>query len=281
MNSEKLDNLVASYIHYVNNHFDFHKNEEEYKFINVKIFQENFDISSINSFKKKIDEALQISNLIQSGNYYPRKVILDFLKYDEVFVFNEINKLFDERIDLISRIDNFKNSFEEKRKELLNNKIIDKLYKQTYIDYRFVSYLLSCYKPENYIFVKNNEYQFFLKQIDAEKNSGKTAGQKYQLFLKYANFARNKLKNNKKYQEFHKKLVEGTGYTDESLSWGTQDFIFSIKRYSLSPSSNMNGILDLQQKKSQIILFGPPGTGKTYHARKFAVNFINEYLEES
>lgn len=45
-------------------------------------------------------------------------------------------------------------------------------------------------------------------------------------------------------------------------------------------NSDYNDLLDLLNHKSQIIFYGPPGTGKTYMARDFAVNFIENHLEE-
>jgi len=281
----KLRHLISLYVTYLSKNLDYHKQDaiEGYKFKEAKKFQDSLDISSLKAFKATLADAISPTNLVSGSNYFPRRVLLEFLKHDPEFVYQEVKKLLDERRKLASRIDGFREGFEEKRRELIAKGIIEEKYRQTFMTYRFLSYILANYKPEKYIYAKHAEFQHFLDLIGAEKISGKSNGEIYEIYLHYANIAREELKKNKKYLVLHKKLVEETGYSDSSLSWGTQDFIFTLRNYLpfTKASNEYEQLVGLLSQKSQLIFYGPPGTGKTYTARKIAVEFIEGHLRRS
>ncbi len=111
INTEKLTKVLASY------RKDFHSKKpdetethwesEQYKWIAVKYFQDHWDIDA-DDFASMFKEATsKCINLLDSMNYFPRGMILEFAKVDKEAVRSMFKKLFDESSSVVDRVNQF------------------------------------------------------------------------------------------------------------------------------------------------------------------------------
>lgn len=126
---------------------DFEKRWESecYKWKAVQHFQDNWDVDALN-FKEMLQKSLsETGNLLITKSRFPRGMIEDFAgKYPEVVRGMFLN-LFDESIDIVERIENFKN----KSKELFIKCGYDES-KSHYQDESTISIYLWLKYPEKY-----------------------------------------------------------------------------------------------------------------------------------
>lgn len=106
---KKLNPILEGYKSYFPNHW----NDEKYKWVAIKCFQDNWNIDAANfgdMFKKATDKT---SNLLASGYAYPRAMIINFAKADDEGTRSMFRALFDESVDLAQRIGAFQAAAED------------------------------------------------------------------------------------------------------------------------------------------------------------------------
>ncbi len=92
--------------------FDRVHNQEIYKWKAVKCFQDNWNLNTSN-FPIMLEKSLALtSNLLDSGQYFPRRMLLANSKKDPSSIKNQFIELYNEDMDLIERIETFQKKFE-------------------------------------------------------------------------------------------------------------------------------------------------------------------------
>ena len=81
---------------------------EKYKWEAVKCFQNNWEINAPNFAEMLRNSLSKTENLLTSAKYYPRGMLLDFVKVAPEEVKAMFIELFDESLDVIQRIEDFK-----------------------------------------------------------------------------------------------------------------------------------------------------------------------------
>lgn len=218
---KKINEYVVKYSKYILRNSEFYKKDEGYKYQAVATFQKHFDLDAKN-FAEMLEQSLaDTHNLVQSGQYFPLKMLLKYVKQDPKFVQREFVGLFSGDKNIYENIDTFLDHFEEHFQE----KNI-----QSYFDYRFVSFFLAAHQPEKYIHVKAKEYKAFADMVGYELIISGTPGQRYRVLFEFADLIRSILKTNQEFKKVHKQVTDPFEYKDSSLSWGTDDFIFNVAR---------------------------------------------------
>lgn len=214
-----LQNLVEKYVGYIGEMgLNFHRHDEGYKYDSVATFRKYFNLESDN-FLKTLDEATKDGkNLIQSGQYYPRQMLLEYAKKDQEFIREQMGILLEGKMRIGRRIDDFINNVESRLKGV----------KQSYFDARFLSFFLACHNPKEFIYFKSQEYKGLAKMIEYDVELKGTQGEKYEIALDFANRLREVLRENEQFLKIHKKITDNFTYKDPDLSWGTFDFIYVV-----------------------------------------------------
>ena len=145
---EILRQVVEAYMQYLPEHFK----DESYKWKAIKHFKDNWDISA-SDFSAMLDYALsKTENLLASGYYYARKMIVSFSQDDPEGVRELFRMLYDESRDLSERVNAFM-AYAEDRK--LNHN--DSGWKNTFQDLRAISVYLWLMYPDKYYIYKYSE----------------------------------------------------------------------------------------------------------------------------
>lgn len=231
--------LVDKWISYVENDPDFYKSDESYKYKAVETFQKHFDLDAKNVCEMLKNSTKDSANLIQSGSYYPLKMLLQFCEKDSEFVRAQLKYLYDENIPVRERMDNVI--------ETLDKRFVTGDF-NSYFDYRFFSFFLAARHPKRYIEVKYRESKDFADIIGYKVSIIGSPGERYVELQKLAQDVRNVLSQNEAYLEMHKKLTGPFDYKDRSLSWGTTDFIFNTARRIKDPFGE-DAKIDIEEDK--------------------------------
>ncbi len=220
-----LENNINEYVKYYSKRIlkdsDFYKEDEAYKYRAVATFQKKFDLNA-SDLKEMIEEAFaDTKNLVQSGNYFPKGMLIKFIAIDQEYVRQELKKLIYNKDSVIYRIDNFLKNIKTKFP------LKDENY---YIDARFLSFILAAVDPFNYFYVKVREYKKFAEMVGYNISIKGSQGEKYQSMNNLAVITKNILEKNYYFREVHSMIVENFDYKDSSFNWGTFDFIFDVAR---------------------------------------------------
>jgi hypothetical protein len=217
-------NINEFVVDYLDNYYqdtEEYKRTEGYKFRAVNTFRKNFDLEADDLTGMLERSFADTKNLIQSGNYFPRQMLIKFSEKDPEFVRGELDKLASHEEPAKSRINSFISSFEKRFGNSEEN---------LFLDARFLSFILACLRPENDFYVKWSEYTDFADLVgyELEVNHHSGQGKKYKELSELAEATRLALKRNKNFTEMHDDFVSDFSYKDPFLSWGTWDFIFRV-----------------------------------------------------
>ena len=141
-------------------YFDEIHYRELYKWEAVKQFQDNWDPDTQN-FCEMLERSLaKSSNLLSSGYYFAKNMILKICQNDSYFTKELFLSLFDENVSLNVRIENFINDVEsfmlEHEPDIKGN---------SYQDIHAISVYLTLKYPEKYYFYKRTIFENFAKNI--------------------------------------------------------------------------------------------------------------------
>ncbi|MDO8466798.1 MAG: HNH endonuclease signature motif containing protein [bacterium] len=218
---KNINEYVTKYAEYILRDPEFYKKDEGYKYQAVATFRKYFDLDAKN-FIDMLELALaDTRNLIGSGSYFPKRMLIDYARQNPKFVRGELRKLLGGGKNVYERIDNFINNI---------NTYFPQDKKQSYFDYRFVSFFLAAHDPEKHIHVKSKEYKVFAGMVSYEMIISGSQGQRYKSLFEFAEIIRNVIKINPEFKKVHKQVTEPFAYKDPSFSWGTDDFIFNVAR---------------------------------------------------
>lgn len=284
-NREKFNKLIQNYLSKINEiGLDkYIKEYEGYKFKFVSNFQSKFDIQA-SDFGGILDSALLNNNLTSGRQYFPKIMLIIFARESEGIVREALRRLFDENQNIIQRINEFK---------VTTDNLMDKRNERTgksdtsYIGLRFISLLLSARFPERYYHIKVTEWKKFIQFMEDGNVSAEpeTLGERYEYYVRYAKELTVSIKPNQEIQKIHAFLTQDTDFKDPEFIWMTQDVIYTTSRFKSSLknggpegetdlSNELLSIIQLLENKKQVILFGPPGTGKTFNTKILSVELI-------
>ena len=211
------------------------------------------------------------------------KNIIDNPRTDSVIKYlveNEADKtrvccqhLTDESVPLNERLAAFKSEI----KALCPSK-----WKNTANDERTASGLLTCVYPETYTFYKDEIYQNI---CDYFGYTSRKAGKKYEHFLELVNgFV-------KSYGEEIQQIMlnEIKGFKNKPLNLAVQTLFWCMKDYmkeeldkkmttetnNSSKGTWYDDVVRIWERRKNIVLYGAPGTGKTYDVPEFAVRLCD------
>lgn len=146
---------------YYKKHYGQIEQREIYKWKAVVHFQENWDIEA-DDFPKMLEKALsKTSNLMSSGSYYPRRMIVWAAEKEPEEVRILFKLLYDLSIDIKERIETFRFGIDaiiEKHKEGTIGK--------SYQDHRAIMVYLNMRYPEKYYLYKYKMFTKFAELID-------------------------------------------------------------------------------------------------------------------
>ena len=159
INSRKLSLIEEGYLKYLPDFFA----DEKYKWIAVQHFQKNWNIEA-SDFASMLDLALgKTYNLLASGYYYARTMIVEFAKEDPEGVRELFRMLYDETRDLAERVEKF-TAYAEDRKQNHN----ETGWKNHFQDTHSISVYLWLRFPDKYYIYKYGEIRPAAEELDSD-----------------------------------------------------------------------------------------------------------------
>ena len=159
INLEKLKPVLDGYKKY----YPTHWSEEKYKWEAVKHFQDHWDIDA-DDFSEMFKQATdKTNNLLTSGYAYPRGMITNFAKADNEATRAMFNNLYDESIDLATRVEAFRTAAED-----LRIKYDDGTWHNHYQNTNAISTYLWLRYPDKYYIYKYELYRATSTELEAD-----------------------------------------------------------------------------------------------------------------
>lgn len=159
INNEKLSRIEEAYVKYLPDFFV----GEKYKWVAIQHFQKHWNIEA-SDFAGMLDQALgKTYNLLASGYYYARKMIVSFAQEDPEGVRELFRMLYDETRDLAERVEKFI-AYAEDRKQNHN----EEGWKNHFQDTRSVSVYLWLKYPDKYYIYKYGEIRPAAEELECD-----------------------------------------------------------------------------------------------------------------
>lgn len=199
--------------------------KEEFKWIAIKKFQDNWNLEAVNFGDMFTEATSEARNLLDSHHYYPRGMMIDFARTDEVFVRELFRNLYDENQDLIQRIDNFINASEEFRSS--QNRPDWRSHYQTH---NSVSTYLWLRYPNRYYIYKYSEFREVAKILDSDLKPKKGDIENILKQSQLYGYFKEALSTKKDFIIQYKSLLDEKHYRGETLNTLAFDLAFFISR---------------------------------------------------
>lgn len=245
---------------------------EKYKWEAVMQFQKEWDINAPNFKEMFMRATSKHANLIQSGKYFPKRMIEVFADADGERVRKMFINLYDEQQNLSDRIEVFKKESDSILKQYTQAK-------NHFQDTRAISAYLFFRYPQKYYIYKDVEYKHAIDVFKAQSAAtGRTTRYGYyQDTIDFFDTVRAELLNNIELRNFFSSHMSSDLYNDVQMNIATVDFIFYLyhkhnKLQTTKHKTNMDysPIIALLHANKNLILTGAPGTGKTFLANELA-----------
>ena len=163
----KLRPILAGYRAYFPSHWD----DEKFKWEAIQHFQKHWNIDAPN-FGEMFKEATNRTfSLLASGYAYPRGMILNFAKADDVSVRQMFRNLFDESRDLAERVEAFQASSEE-----IRVKYDDGTWRNHYQNTNAISTYLWLMYPDKYYIYRYEIFRNVAVELDSEWRPKRNGG---------------------------------------------------------------------------------------------------------
>lgn len=259
--------------------------DEIYKWQAIKIFQEKWDLNAADLYNM-IDESLDPvgKNLWVSGKYMSKPMLLLFAQKDPHKVKGMFFQLFDETKPLQSRVNIFRKQSKELTRALNDPKAIN-----SYQDERAVLLYLSFRYPEEYYLYKYKMFKDFCELIECDYVPRTGNENNVSSFLKLAELVKRELKEYPKIIQLQKSKLTQDCYQDPNLNLLIQDVMFTVTnpdqaKQGLEGKTLMkesNTMKELSHHPLNVILYGSPGTGKTYQSISRALDIVHQNSDYS
>lgn len=265
--------LIESYIEsYKTNFVSVHR-QEIYKWKAVKCFQDNWQLNA-SDFHKMLEKSLsKVINLLDSGQYFPKRMLLKNAEKSPAQIKELFQDLFDESTDLLSRISNFQDSF---------NRINNKNYpgKQSYQDHRAIIVYLTLQYPENYYIYKFTVFQKFSNLIEYHYIPIGGRIENVGHFQNLCDLVKYELIQDQALLKLHKDRIKEDCYFDSNYNLLTQDFIYACTTYFSNNTAKSSKQSKYQQGKISTIDSSKLNTSSIrIDFKPTMINFIQREIE--
>ena len=225
INSEKLSRIEEAYLKYLPDFFV----GEKYKWIAVQHFQKNWNIEAAD-FAGMLDQALgKTYNLLASGYYYARAMIVGFAKEDPEGVRELFRMLYDETRDLAERAEKFI-AYAEDRKQNHN----EEGWKNHFQDTRSISVYLWLRYPDKYYIYKYGEIRPAAEELESDFLPKKVATVENLIGgYRFCDEICAQISKNDAITSTFRGLLTDDCYPDPQYRTLTLDIVFYISRYYL------------------------------------------------
>ncbi len=221
MNIQKLRDIIKQY----KRHFKYIHQEEIYKWRAVKCFQDNWNIAADN-FPEMLEASFALTkNLLDSGLYYPKRMLLKNAEANPQFVRQLFMTLYDEEQDLITRITNFKDAIREHSRRTFPT------LKNDYQDLRAISVYLCLRYPDRYYFYKYELLKIIVLLVDYPYHPSRGDFENILQYLTLCNILKEEILTDNELLELHKTRLTEKDFFDSSFNILTQDIIYAAARH--------------------------------------------------
>lgn len=218
LNYDKLVQVIEEY----KNEFPKRWEYEKFKWVAVKHFQDNWDINAPDFLEMFIKATEKTHNLLASKMFFPRKMMIEYIKDNPEAIRNVFKKLFNEEQPLAERINEFDSKISTASK--MNNPN-----QSHYQTTNTISIYLWLKYPEKYYIYKYASYKKVAYFLDCPLTSTRSSSaEKIQNAMNLYNELNRYIKDDKSIKEIAKKVMEPDCYDDKNMKIWTTDFSFYI-----------------------------------------------------
>lgn len=222
-------NLLQQYIAAYEANFEQISHDEIYKWRAVEHFKRHWDIDA-DDFSVMLKNALhRVSNLMDSGYYYPRRMILQYAEVAPETVRSAFRGLYDEDAPLLERMEAFRAEMER-----LNAREFPG--KSTYQDDRAIMVYLNMKYPDTYYLYKYTMFKEFADRVHYDYKLRQGIGVNVVPYLQMCDQVREELVHHNQILKLHSERIGKKEYFDGEFHILTQDFIYAVTKY-LTPAS--------------------------------------------
>jgi hypothetical protein len=227
MNLQKTKEIIEFY----KKHFHAISKEEIYKWRAVKHFQNNWDIAA-KDYTLMLENSLRFSgNLLDSGNYFPKRMLLLNTRIEPETIRKLFNELYDEEKDWVKRIMDFQNGI-----AILTKKYFPS-HKKHYQDARAVLVYLTLRFPDIYFFYKYSMFKEFIEKVDYPYKAKKGRVENLTVYFNLCELLKEEIVKDIELLELHTQCLAENDYIDNSSNILTQDVIYAtvehFKRFKI------------------------------------------------
>lgn len=222
MNTE----LIKQYIDLYKDNFPEVSKKELYKWMSVKHFQDHWNIEA-SDFSRMLAESLsKTSNLLAAGNYFPRRMLLQFAESKPEEVRNLFKVLYNNETDLEWRFREFGLGCERLLRELF------KPDDSHYQDDRAIMVYMTLRFPQDYYLYKYGMFRNFSVLMNEPKPKRGDFDNVLKFQILCDALKEELLKDNLILNLHHKRLSDaGKYFQDPTYTLLTQDFIYACVNY--------------------------------------------------
>jgi hypothetical protein len=243
MDSQKVRDIINRY----KANFEHIHNQEIYKWQAVKQFQDTWNIEAEN-FPEMLESSLgKTKNLLGSGNYFPRRMIIKNAEVSPDEVRDLFNLLYDEDKDPISRVDEFQNQIKS-----LNE--LNFPGTNSYQDHRAISVYLSLRYPDSFYLYKYTLFKRFASLIDYPYSPKKGALENISHYFSMCELINQEIHTDNELLKLHKNRIQKEEFFDSSFNILTQDVIYAIRHFEVQKKSTTQSLVSDRLVKTDVTI---------------------------
>lgn len=263
--------ILKQYIEDYKLDFDRVNQEEIYKWKAVKCFQDNWNIDADNFYGMLMTSLSQTKNLMDSGQYFPFRMIIQYAEHRPKEVRRLFENLYDEEEDLFERINSFQTEINAINKELFKNK-------KSYQDPRAIIVYLVLRYPERYFFYKFEMFKQFSEKLELVYRPIKGHIENIGHFNSQCELIRYELSLDQELLKLHKNRITSDCYYDENLNILTQDFIYAVASH-LKPNLKITESAITKNTEQNLLTTKLSASADQLDFRGRTVNYVQNNIE--
>lgn len=217
--------VLNDYIERYKGDFQIISKQEIYKWKAIKHFKDHFDLEAPDFFKNLENSFKKTNNLLDSQSYFPKRMLLANAQKTPENVRRLFQDLYDEEIDIKSRIEIFRQAFKQLNKKNFKGKLND------FQDHRSVNVYLTLQYPDRYFFYKFKMFNEFARKVEYPISIEKGKVENVTTYIQLCNIIREFLKKDISLINIYRSRLDNTCYSDKTYNLLTQDFIYSVARH--------------------------------------------------
>jgi hypothetical protein len=240
--------------------------KEIYKWRAVECFRQNWNLETLDLPEMLYNSLAKTRNLLDSGNYYPARMICKMAAVEPERIRAAFNRLYDsENTDLRDRIEGF-------RKEA--KKITQSHFqgKNDYQDHRAVTVYLALKYPDDYYFYKYKLLDEFIKKMNYGYQPRKGKFSNITQYFNVCEIVKEELKRDTALVNAHFGRLGEDDYKDSSLNILTQDFIYAVVNHLIEKDVNRSTVTvdSLNLTVGEV----KPGKKRSYNFEGRQIDFV-------